>query len=237
MVPTLPFISCLAALAIVGKPVPNWLRRSGWVVAILISVINLAFIFSLGSESNSGLWPQLLGNGSRNDYLKNRHMQYPAPYYSAMEYINQSLPANAKVLFLGEPRTYYCERDSVSATVFDHNPFWIAARESHSVEDLFERVKKMGVTHILVSADQLYSNADRPTVMPKDIIAGKVFGDFWNRCVEKVFEDLQRSPDGSTKLWLIVYKLRDKPNDNLSISPINPLRLVLEWSALRKARS
>jgi hypothetical protein len=228
MVPTFPFIASLAALAITRESVPTWLRRSGWAIAIWVSMINLLGTFSMGADFGSGLWSQLVRNADRSAYLGTWHMHYPSPYYPAMAYINQNLPPDAKVLFLGEPRTFYCERDSVAATVFDRNPFWEAAQEARSSEELFQRVRRSGITHIFVSANALYSNADRPNVMPKDIVAGQVLGDFWNRSLEKIFEDRQKSQDGATHNWLIVYKLLDKPRENLAVPLENPLRIVLD---------
>jgi len=236
MLPTLPFISCLAALAIARKPVPAWLRRAGWTAAIFSSTLNLQMTFQMGSAHASALWPLLLGHASRSDYLKAEHMGYGAPYYAAMEYINQHLPPDAKVLFLGDSRGYYCERDFIAPTVFDRHPFWDAAKDARSAEELLDQVKRLGITHIFVSANELYGNAGRPTVMPKDIIAGKVFGDFWDRCLEKVFEDRQRSKDGATTNWLIVYRLLDKPGNYLPGPSENPPRIILE-SARRQART
>jgi hypothetical protein len=228
MVPTLPFISCLAALSIMRTPIPNWLRRAAWIVCLFVSVINMLFICGLGSRSATGIWPQILDNTSRSVYLKTSHLQYPSPYYAAMEYINQSLPREAKVLFLGESRSYYCERDFVAATVFDHNPFWVAAQEAQSADDLFGRVKNMGITHIFVSANTLYIFANRRTVMPKDIVAGKMFEDFCNRYLETVFDSHQQSKDGAMHNWLVVYRLLDKPNSSHLEPHLNLFHVVLD---------
>jgi hypothetical protein len=40
----------------------------------------------------------------------------------AMEAINRRLPPDATVLFVGETRTFYCERRAIAATVFDRQP-------------------------------------------------------------------------------------------------------------------
>ena len=237
IVPTLPIISCIAALAITRGPIPSWLRRSGWLVAIWAAMINLLMAFSTGLDIHTGLWSQLLSNATSSAYLGTRHTSYPSPYFPAMEYINQHLPPDAKVLFLGESRAYYCERNFVASTVFDDNPFWVAAREAKSSEDLFERMKKLGVTHIFVNASSLYTFGDRATVLPRDVVAGEAFGDFWNRYLENIYEDHQRTMEGATKDWLIVYKLRDKPVANPPApSPNNPIRIVLA-SLLRRANT
>lgn len=228
LVMALPFASCLAALAIVRAPIGGWFRHAIWGLVLLPSTYNFLVTFKMGMEFASGRWPQLIGIYNRSTYLKQQHMGYGAPHYAAMEYINQNLPPDAKVLFIGEPRTFYCERDFVAATVFDNNPFWVAAGEAKTAEDLLASARKLGITHIFVNAISLYSYSDRPAVMPRDIIAGKIFNDFWNYYTEQLFENISKSADGKTAGWLTVYKLRDRPNDDPGTFPQNPSRAILE---------
>lgn len=228
LVMALPFASCLAALAITRAPIHGWFRHGIWGLVLLSSMYSFQVTFKMGTDFASGRWPQLLGTYSRSTYLKNQHMGYGAPHYAAMEFINQNLPLDAKVLFIGEPRAFYCERNFVAATVFDNNPFWVAASEAKTAEDLLASAKKLGITHIFINAISLYSYADRPTVMPRDIIAGNIFNDFWNYYTEQLFEDISKSADGKTAGWLTVYKLRDRPNDDSRTFPQNPSRAILE---------
>jgi hypothetical protein len=165
----------------------------------------------MGMDFASGRWPCVIGAVDRRDYLKARHMAYGLPHFAAMDYMNQNLPADSKVLFLGEAQGYYCDRDHVAATIFDYNPFWVAARQAVDSEDLLARVRKMGITHIFVSAIALYAYASQDNVLPRDVIDRHIFGEFWERYLEKVSEIRQRDPDGRTNAWLFVFKLRNAP--------------------------
>ena len=223
----LPFAACLMSLAIVRSPTPNWLYQAAWVVAILSSMYNFQEIFKYGVDNNLGIWSQVLGKSSRSEFLKTTHASYPAPYYSAMEYIDQHLPLNAKVLFLGESRGYYCNRDYIAATVFDNNPFWIAARESTTPGDLAAKVRSLGITHIFLNTSSLYTYVSRDTVAPRDVIGGKVFGEFWNQYLEKIFDESRRGTNGGTDYIVSVYRLRDKPVKDSRLFPENMPLVVL----------
>ena len=74
----------------------------------------------------------------------------------------------------------------------------------------------------------LNSYASRSTILPRDVVGGRVFGDFWNRCVEKVFEDKRTTKENVVTSWLTVYKLRDKPVDDPRLFPVNPALTILQ---------
>jgi hypothetical protein len=225
----LPFAACVAALAVVRAPIPPRLRQAGWVVAILCSMYGLQVTFKLGTDNFSGRWSQILGARSRSDYLKADRMSYGGiPYYAAMEYINQTLPPDAKVLFLGEPRSYYCERDHIAATVFDHNPFWRAARAARTPAELAASLQAMGVTHIFVGVAALFRYSGRAAVLPRDIVDGKLFGDFWGRYLDKLFEYHNETQGDPKSTWLAVYRLRAAPNQDPRAFPENTPRRALE---------
>jgi hypothetical protein len=82
------------------------------------------------------------GSLSRDDYLI-RHR----PEYSAMRYINQNVPQNAKVMliFMGS-RGYYCGRDYI----YGDEALWSTFYGSNSAEEIRIKLKGTGVTHLLI---------------------------------------------------------------------------------------
>ncbi len=79
----------------------------------------------------------------RNEYLTAK-----VSYYGAVNgYINK-LP-NAKVLFLGETRGYYCRKPALVPTAFDPNPFFNWANTSADGNELLADLQKERFTHIL----------------------------------------------------------------------------------------
>jgi hypothetical protein len=60
-------------------------------------------------------WAYVLGEDSRDDVLQ----RYLGLHYSAIQGINSSLPEDAVVVFLYEPRSYYCERECRPDSILD----------------------------------------------------------------------------------------------------------------------
>ena len=228
LIPILPFIACAIAMALEADVFPAWLRRLSWAAAILFCLFNFQGVSRLGEDWNMGRWGVLSGRQSAADYLKSEHMSYGAPYYSAMEYINQNLPKDAKVLFLGESRAFYSERNFVAATVFDDNPFWVEAGKAKTAAELYSKVKAMKVTHLFLSVTRLYTYAAMPTVMPRDVVGGKVFNDFYDSYLQVIFNEQKLGSNGKTNAWLIVYEIKDKSEKSSAITAMkNPFQVLL----------
>ncbi|MFH1724809.1 MAG: glycosyltransferase family 39 protein [Elusimicrobiota bacterium] len=230
VLPVLPLLAGVVALAVQRGAFPGWLRRAGWTLAIMACLFDLQVVLRQGEMI--GQWDVLRGRLERAEYLKRQHVTYGLPYYAAMEFVNESLPLDAKVLFLGESRAYYCERDFIAATVFDHNPFWVAVRAARSADELHAAVRGLGVTHVFLSARQMLYRADAEAVMPKDLIRGEVFGEFWRRRLKKLFED--REDGGENPRWLTVYEVLDSPNEDPAAFPENPARVVLDFQRRKR---
>jgi hypothetical protein len=227
VIPSLTFIACGIALAVESVRSPIWLRKMGWVGAIFFSLFNFQTISRLGETWAMGRWEVLSGRQSPGDYLKKEHMSYGAPYYKAMEYVRAELPEKAKILFLGESRAFYCERDFIAASVFDENPLWAEAGKAKTAGELYSKVKEMGVTHVFLSATQLYTYSHMPTVMPLDVVGGDVFRDFVGSHLRVVFEEKEFNDSGHTNLWLIVYEVVSEAADDVA-PKWKPFRILLE---------
>ncbi len=72
-----------------------------------------------------------------------------ADYYSTVTYMNNNLPSNSKVLFIGEARSYYCQREVLVNSHLDTTIIVEMIRKSRDEDDLFKRLKQQGITHIL----------------------------------------------------------------------------------------
>jgi hypothetical protein len=88
--------------------------------------------------------PYLLGQESRDDYLARRL----GAYYAAMQEINERLPAEAKVVFLWEPRSYYCQVDCRPDSILDEFPHLV--NQYGSAGGIAQAWQAEGVTHVLV---------------------------------------------------------------------------------------
>ncbi len=75
--------------------------------------------------------------------------------YPAMQLINNSLPANARILFIGEARTFYCDRPFVAPTVFNDQPIEKAVAEAKDADAVYRVLHEQGFTHILLNMQEL----------------------------------------------------------------------------------
>jgi hypothetical protein len=89
------------------------------------------------------------GTLTRDEYIEKYRFEYPT-----LRYINKNLPEDTRILFifLGN-RGYYCNREYI----FDMNNNRSMLRQflkmSDSAEDLLLRLKRMEITHLLISYD------------------------------------------------------------------------------------
>jgi hypothetical protein len=224
LLPVLPLIAGATALAIDRGGFPNRLRRFGWGLALLGVLFGFQAAFRQGW--GIGQWGVVRGKTTRYEYLTNQRVTYGLPYYAATEWMDDNLPADAKVLFIGESRAFYSERDFIAATVYDHNPFWVAAREAGSAGELRERLRGMGVTHIFQSARQLHFRYDSPAILPRDVVVSDTFMEFWATYTELLWED--RVDKGDNPRWMGVYSLLDSPKTERETYSRVPARFVLE---------
>ena len=70
-------------------------------------------------------------------------------------WMNESLPASAKVLYVGEARAYYAERSVVYSTAFDQNPLMAMSRAAKTPEELLAALRAQGITHVYVNSSEL----------------------------------------------------------------------------------
>ncbi|MDI6781014.1 MAG: glycosyltransferase family 39 protein [bacterium] len=72
-----------------------------------------------------------------------------ADYYSTVTYINNNLPPDSKILFIGEARSYYCQRAVLVNSHLDTTVIVEIIRKSRDEHDVLKRLKQQGITHIL----------------------------------------------------------------------------------------
>jgi 4-amino-4-deoxy-L-arabinose transferase-like glycosyltransferase len=88
--------------------------------------------------------PYLVGAETRDEYLTRRL----GAYYAAMQQINERLPSDAVIVFLWEPRSYYCQRDCRPDSILDqlaHDQYVYG-----NASRIFDAWKKAGITHVLL---------------------------------------------------------------------------------------
>ena len=150
LIPVFPALSIASAYTI---------RKFTWKSKFLTIVTHLVILFvclfnlswmplTIGKYD---LLKVAVGIENRDEFLMNSPFyQYPAFYY-----INSELPEDAKILFIGENQTYYCNREFVSNSPFDTNIIVEIANNSSSEKDIRDKLKSLGITHILVNMSEV----------------------------------------------------------------------------------
>ena len=148
LMPALPLL-CILAVASIGRGTSKSIQRVG--VAVCLYGILVSASMLIVSWFQLGLWQVSLGIVPKNAWLRADHPGFQVSYYSGVEYINSHLPGDAKILFLGEERGYYCLRSFVAPSIFDDHPLVEAANSSPDAQHLSEKLKEMGYTHLLIN--------------------------------------------------------------------------------------
>lgn len=89
-------------------------------------------------------WAYLTGAESREAYLTRRL----GAHYAAMETLNETLPPDAVVLFLWEPRSYYCEVECRPDSILDEFDHAVYLHETPPA--IADAWRAEGITHVLL---------------------------------------------------------------------------------------
>lgn len=87
-----------------------------------------------------------LGRETAEDYLVRRLDHFPAAIF-----VRKQLPAHARLLFIGETRPYYFDREAIAPSAYDRHPLHRWVVESSSPEALAARLTTEGVTHVVLN--------------------------------------------------------------------------------------
>jgi hypothetical protein len=145
-------LPCLAALA----PVVGWLwadlprfdLRHFSLSRFVNLTIGLALVLTLVDVGLLTLkinpLPYLTGGETRDEYLIRRL----GAHYAVMGQINETLPPDAVIVFLWEPRSYFCQRDCRPDSILDKFPHLV---HQHGSADAIARTwQQAGITHVLI---------------------------------------------------------------------------------------
>lgn len=111
-------------------------------LAIALCLNTMSFVVSFGADNPLHY---LLGLETRAQYLE-RHL---GDYYRAVSYVNEDLPTSAKVLFLWEPRSYYCQIECWPDSLLDR--FKHLGYRYGDAAGIAQHVSSEGFSHVLLN--------------------------------------------------------------------------------------
>jgi len=87
----------------------------------------------------------LLGLESHDEFLARKLLYYPCANAA-----NKMTPADSRILFVGEQRTYYTRRISIPTSIFNENNFAMLANACETRDTLRRSMLSEGITHIII---------------------------------------------------------------------------------------
>ena len=70
-------------------------------------------------------------------------------------WMNQNLPNDAKVLYLGEARAYYAKQSVLWSTAFDQHPLTAMSQKARTADELLAALRAQGITYVYVNYGEL----------------------------------------------------------------------------------
>ncbi|MBI5883946.1 MAG: hypothetical protein HZB91_12680 [Elusimicrobia bacterium] len=196
--PQLPAFCFLAASALLG--LRAWRLRNA-VLALVGSSLLITALLGLHPPPSAGeFWDVVSGRRTEGEFLTRCVTAlYPGASYSAVRFINESAPADSRVLMVGDARGLYLEKPFFASGQFDADILERLANCGGGPTAMRERLKGCGVSHILVNRAEL----QRLRLGFRFTVEGaEAFDAFWRDCTEKVFDDFAY-PDH----WVTVFRL------------------------------
>ena len=72
-------------------------------------------------------------------------------HYEAAQFVQQHLPSDANLLFIGESRPFYFDRSALAPYPFHQHPLFEWVQSASSSEALLDRIRQEGFTHVVLN--------------------------------------------------------------------------------------
>jgi len=152
-----------AAAALSGLGLFQLRQRAGRSMQFVINAVLLGFALSglglvldYGLELTKGFY-YLRQPVAASDYLtlRSRDRTVELGSFPVLHALNQSLPADARVLFVGETASLYLLRPSLAPSFLSPNPLVHLIQEGLPFPAIALRLREAGLTHVLYRPDEL----------------------------------------------------------------------------------
>ncbi|MBA64840.1 MAG: hypothetical protein CMG55_03465 [Candidatus Marinimicrobia bacterium] len=138
-----PFISILSGLGI--KTIIDQYKNNFRIVVFSFLTLILSFFFLIAVLINQKYFNVAFGNVSKEQYLENNLTNY-----EGVRWINENLPENSKVLYVGTSAWYYMEKDYIPLALRS-----IDYDKIKNPKELYSIFKNLNLTHVYIESDDL----------------------------------------------------------------------------------
>ena len=133
--------------------------------------------------------------------------------------MNHNVPPSSKVLFVGEPRSFYTRIPAVVSAVPDPQPLVEFAKQSQNGADMAQKLRQSNITYLFLN----YAEAVRTEsygLFLWDKSSWGVFQDFWAHQVKIIWKD-EQSERGNPKAQYVYQLLSEKEASQPHEAPLN----------------
>lgn len=123
--------------------------------ALLLALILSANIFAAGKVLAGQFGGRLAAHRLTGGITAGEYLTAMLPYYGTALWMNANLPRDAKVLFLGETRLLYVEREVVFSSAYDRTALVTGPWEDPTAGALRRRLDGEGIGYILINAAEV----------------------------------------------------------------------------------
>jgi len=186
-IPAIPLMGIVTAYTIdsIGRSIPKYLERTFFIFILILLGTILYSLLGIIKFTYSP-FKVLTGLESQDNYLSFTRPGYPNPSYVAIKYINNNLPRTSKILFIGEAKIHYIERDFIANTVDNRTPIIEWARSSDDGDALYKEFRKNGITHILLNLREAIRTSNFGIFYWKERDL-KILGEFWDKYLRQIY--------------------------------------------------
>lgn len=156
--PAMPLVAWLGAVGLAGIPhlVLRRLAR-GVVGGLLLIGLGMSLIgVTVDAENPRRSDPELnfihyaLGNVTAEEFVR----RLGGGVLEPVIWMNQNLPPDAVVLYVGEARVFYAKSPVVWATAFDQHPLERIMSSVKSPAELAQALRRAGITHVFINGSE-----------------------------------------------------------------------------------
>lgn len=175
----LPVLCLIVGAVFYNEKMAPLARKMLRLLILIILLGNLGMVFAAFNSRQT--LAVVCGQESKEHYLEKSHPFYPNPVYPIINYINQNLPANAKILFVGESRGYFCQREYIANSAFDVPTFQKYFKAAINADELAQALKKDKITYILFNEGELYRLQSQYKIFDFSARDLKLLREFWKK--------------------------------------------------------
>lgn len=158
---------------------------------IFLSVVMMLNLLYVHSKADALLWRVLSGEIPVPTFLSHRRPIYFAPPYPAYAWMNEQLGKDARVLLVGEPRSFYLDRDNETSSPYAAQPIAEYANASNSGADLYNRLRSAGISHVYINIAAMSLSKQTMRMSNESL---KSLQDFWSNYLQAVYVDQSNDP-------------------------------------------